>query len=69
MNKNFDGATTILANLISFFLLEIVVDVASGTAYILSPVAVQGNFNKLQEAGVINDNYLNPKKILSLYSC
>lgn len=53
IKKKFDGATTILGNLVSWFLVGIVVDVATGAAYSLSPADVQANMNKLKEAGYI----------------
>lgn len=63
INKKFDGATTILGNLVSWALLGIVVDVASGAAYSLSPADIQGNLNKLQEAGIVDpDKMENPDK-------
>ncbi|PAU94473.1 hypothetical protein CK503_06655 [Aliifodinibius salipaludis] len=62
VNRNFDGATTILGNLVSWWLLGVVVDVASGAAYTLSPADLQGNLNKLEEAGVINKDELPKAK-------
>lgn len=53
IKKKFDGATTILGNLVSWFLVGIVVDVATGAAYSLNPADVQANMNKLKEAGYI----------------
>lgn len=54
VNKKFDAATTIVGNIFSWALLGIVVDVASGAAYTLSPADVEGNLDKLKAAGVIN---------------
>lgn len=62
MNKTFDGATTILGNLVSFFVIGVVVDIASGAAYMLSPADVQGNLDKLQEAGVLKEKLPEPEK-------
>lgn len=53
VHKNFDAATTILGNLVSFFLVGIVVDVATGAAYSLEPADVQANMDKLKAKGII----------------
>ena len=53
INKKFDGATTIIGNLVSFFLLGVVVDVASGAAYSLEPADVTANMGKLEASGLI----------------
>ncbi|MFH5834088.1 PEGA domain-containing protein [Halalkalibaculum sp. DA384] len=58
INKKFDGATTILGNLVSWWLLGVVVDVASGAAYTLSPADIDGNLNELENAGVIDTDEL-----------
>jgi len=62
VNKKFDAATTILGNIVSWALLGIVVDVASGAAYSLSPADVQANLNQLQTAGIINMEKLPSNK-------
>jgi len=54
VNKKFDGATTILGNIVSWALVGIVVDVATGAAYSLKPADVQANLNKMKNAGIID---------------
>lgn len=54
INKKFDAATTIIGNIFSWALLGIVVDIASGAAYSLTPADLQANMKQLQEAGIIN---------------
>ncbi|SMO84680.1 PEGA domain-containing protein [Fodinibius sediminis] len=53
IDKNFDGATTILGNIVSFALVGIVVDVATGAAYSLEPADVQANMDELKHSGLI----------------
>jgi hypothetical protein len=55
VNKKFDGATTILGNLVSWWLVGVVVDVASGAAYSLEPADVQANLNEMSAAGFIDE--------------
>lgn len=63
VNKKFDAATTIVGNIFSWALLGIVVDVASGAAYTLSPADVEANLNELQAAGIIDsDEMPEPQK-------
>ena len=54
VNKKFDGATTILGNIVSWALVGIVVDVATGAAYSLEPADVQANLNEMKNAGIID---------------
>ncbi len=54
VNKKFDGATTILGNIVSWALVGIVVDVATGAAYSLKPADVQANLNEMKNAGIID---------------
>lgn len=54
VESSFDFATTVLGNLVSWSLLGVVVDVASGAAYSLSPADIQANLEELKEAGIIN---------------
>jgi hypothetical protein len=54
VKKQFDGATTILGNIVSFALIGIVVDVATGAAYSLEPADVQANLNQMENAGLID---------------
>ena len=54
INKKFDGATTILGNIVSWALVGIVVDVATGAAYSLEPADVQANLNQMKNAGIID---------------
>jgi len=61
INRKFDGATTILGNIVSWALLGIVVDVASGAAYTLTPADVDANLNKLQAAGIIDKEKISKK--------
>lgn len=68
VQKKFDGATTILGNIVSWFLVGIVVDVATGAAYSLNPADVQANMNKLKEAGYI-EKIPKQKKIVLPSSC
>ena len=63
VNKKFDGATTILGNLVSFFLLGVVVDVASGAAYSLEPADVSANMEKLEAAGLIKPDNIKEGEI------
>lgn len=58
VDRKFDGATVILGNLVSWWLIGVVVDVASGAAYTLSPADIQGNLNELQAAGIIDENQI-----------
>ncbi len=55
INQKFDGATTILGNLVSWALLGIVVDVATGAAYSLEPADVQANLENMQQSGIIDE--------------
>lgn len=63
VNKKFDGATTILGNLVSFFLLGVVVDVASGAAYSLEPADVSANMEELEAAGLVNPDKIKKGEI------
>ena len=63
VRKKFDGATTIVGNLFSWWLLGIVVDVASGAAYSLSPADINGNMDELKEAGIINPDKIREGEI------
>lgn len=54
VKSRFDGATTILGNLLSWALLGIVVDVATGAAYSLEPADVQANLAELKQSGLID---------------
>lgn len=62
VERKFDGATTIVGNLFSWLLLGVVVDVASGAAYTLTPADVQGNLNELQAAGIIDQDQLSEQQ-------
>jgi hypothetical protein len=55
VNKKFDGATTILGNLVSWWVIGVVVDVASGAAYSLEPADVQANLEEMQASGIIDE--------------
>lgn len=61
VEQKFDGATVILGNLVSWWLIGVVVDVASGAAYTLSPADIQGNLNELQAAGIIDQSQIPEK--------
>lgn len=63
VRKKFDGATTIIGNLFSWWLLGVVVDVASGAAYSLTPADVNGNMEKLTAAGIINPKNIREGEI------
>lgn len=56
VNKSFDAATTIVGNLFSWWLLGVVVDVATGAAYSLTPADVQANMDELSASGLIDEN-------------
>lgn len=54
VEKDFDFATTVLGNLVSFALIGIVVDLGTGAAYSLEPADIQANMDKLKAAGIID---------------
>lgn len=56
IEQKFDIATTVVGNIFSWALLGIVVDVATGAAYSLTPADVQANFDKMAAAGIIDPN-------------
>lgn len=56
VNKSFDAATTIVGNLFSWWLLGVVVDVASGAAYSLTPADIQANMDELRASNLIDEN-------------
>lgn len=62
INKKFDGATTILGNIVSWALVGIVVDVATGAAYSLEPADMQANLDKMKNAGLIDNIPRKQKK-------
>lgn len=55
VNKKFDLATTVVGNIFSWALVGIVVDLATGAAYSLTPADVQANMQELQAAGYLPD--------------
>lgn len=55
--KKFDFGTTIIGNIFSWALVGIIVDVATGAAYSLTPADVEANMASLQAAGYIDENY------------
>lgn len=44
-----------MGNLVSWWLVGVVVDVATGAAYSLEPADVQANLNEMQAAGFIDE--------------
>jgi len=59
--KKFDVATTVVGNIFSWSLLGIVVDVATGAAYSLTPADVQANFDGMAKAGLIDPDFKQKK--------
>tara|TARA_R110002124_G_scaffold286453_1_gene467403 strand:- start:18385 stop:18879 length:495 start_codon:yes stop_codon:yes gene_type:complete len=55
--KKFDIGTTVVGNIFSWGLVGIIVDVATGAAYSLTPADVDANMASLQAAGYIDDNF------------
>lgn len=55
VNKKFDIGTTVVGNIVSWALLGIVVDVASGAAYSLDPADLQANLAELRISGHVPD--------------
>lgn len=54
--KKFDFGTTVVGNIFSWGLVGIIVDVATGAAYSLTPADVEANMASLQAAGYIDKN-------------
>jgi hypothetical protein len=63
IDKKFDFATTVVGNLFSWSLLGVVVDIASGAAYTLTPSDVQGNLRELKRAGFIDETKAKKNEI------
>lgn len=59
--KKFDIGTTVVGNIFSWGLVGIIVDVATGAAYSLTPADVEANLESMQQAGII-DAKANLKK-------
>lgn len=57
IDKQFDVATTVVGNLFSWGILGLVVDIATGAAYSLTPADVQANFDSMAKAGLIDPNF------------
>lgn len=57
VRKEFDFGTTIVGNIFSWGLIGIVVDVATGAAYSLTPADVEANLEAMQSAGYIETNF------------
>jgi hypothetical protein len=55
--KKFDIGTALVGNIFSWGLVGIIVDVATGAAYSLTPADVEANMASLQAAGYIDDNF------------
>lgn len=55
VNKKFDIGTTVVGNIVSWTLMGIVVDVASGAAYSLEPADLQANLAQLRASGHVPD--------------
>ena len=63
IEKKFDGATTILGNLVSWSLLGILVDIGSGKAYSLAPADLEANMSSLQSSGLLDTAKLKEGEI------
>lgn len=63
VQKKFDAATTIVGNLFSWWVLGVVVDVASGAAYSLTPADVNANMEQLKNAGIIKEGQAKKNEI------
>ncbi|XWN38386.1 MAG: PEGA domain-containing protein [Balneola sp.] len=55
--KKFDIGTAVVGNIFSWGLVGIIVDVASGAAYSLTPADVEANMAGLQAAGYIDTDF------------
>lgn len=63
VQKKFDAATTIVGNLFSWWVLGVVVDVASGAAYSLTPADVNAHMEQLKNAGLIKEGQAKKNEI------
>lgn len=63
VRKKFDAGTTIVGNLFSWWAIGIIVDIASGAAYSLTPADVQGNLAELKASGIINESEIKENSI------
>ncbi|MCR9133913.1 MAG: PEGA domain-containing protein [bacterium] len=57
VKKKFDVGTTVVGNLFSWGLLGLVVDIATGAAYSLTPADLQANFDSMANAGLFDPNF------------
>jgi len=55
--KKFDIGTAVVGNIFSWGLVGIIVDVATGAAYSLTPADVEANLSSLQAAGYIDKDF------------
>lgn len=62
VKKKFDVGTTVVGNIFSWGLIGIIVDVATGAAYSLTPADIDANFDTMAKAGLINPDELNQKE-------
>lgn len=53
VNKKFDIGTTVVGNIFSWGILGIIVDLAGGSAYSLTPADVEANMDNLKNAGYL----------------
>lgn len=53
VNKKFDIGTTVIGNIFSWGIIGIIVDLAGGAAYSLTPADVEANMDNLAKAGYL----------------